>query len=73
MSITKENWKNFRRKEWKDFFVEMHLACWTFGLTIYPTGHKHLYCIDAGPFSIGYEYRTKELRRLDRRQAPHKS
>ena len=63
MTITKENWKHFRRKEWHDFFVEMALASWLFGVTIDPTGHKHLYCISVGPFSIGYEYKTKAYRR----------
>lgn len=61
--ITKGNWKHSRRKEWHDFFVEMTLASWGLGIAIFPTGHKHLYDIQIGPFSIGYEYKTKAYRR----------
>ena len=63
MSFTKENWQHFRKKEWHGLFAEIHLASWAFGFGLMPTGMTQLYCIDVGCFSIGYEYKSKALRR----------
>lgn len=71
MTISKKDWKHSRRKEWHDFFVEMTLASWGFGICIDPTGHKHLYCIMVGPFSLGYEYKTKAYRRAYKSATKH--
>lgn len=66
MTTYKKDWKHSRRREWHDFFVEMTLASWGFGIGIFPTGQKHLYCVQVGPFSLGYEYKTKAYRRACR-------
>lgn len=58
-----KNWKHFRRKEWKDFSIEMTLASWGLGIYISPTGQKHLYALQILPFSINYEYKTRAYRR----------
>ena len=61
--MNKSNWKHFRRKEWKDFFVEMTLASWGLGVYISPMGQKHLYCLQILPFAIGYEWKSKAYKR----------
>lgn len=71
MTTYKKSWKDFRRKEWRDFFVEVSLASWGFGIYISPTGHKHLYDIQVGPFTIGYEYKTKAYRRACKLATKH--
>ena len=58
-----KNWKHFRRKEWKGFFIEVAPVSWVFGLTISLAGSVHLYCISVGPLCFGFEYWTKRLRR----------
>jgi len=58
-----KGWRNFHRREWHDFFIEFTLVSWGLGIHVSPTGQKHLYCIQVGPITIGYEYKTKAYRR----------
>lgn len=62
----KKSWRNYRRKEWRDLFVEVAPVSWSFGLTICPTGSRPLYCINIGPFCAGLEYRTKRYKQAIR-------
>jgi len=61
-----KDWKRFRRKEWKDFFIELTLASWGIGFYVDLVGHKKLFDIMIGCVTVGYEYKTRAYRRAIR-------